>query len=229
MLTASRIECEHVHSVRMVRGRRARLCASGLRRDYGKRAPSYFAFPLFLFSFVCFWTTTTTTTPGSDGDDDSDDDIMASSGDSSGNLNALAIPFEPRNVRSTSLPFEWSPGSLSPPRTSLGRLSPIPRFPRRASARCRAARSSADLSEFQPQVTVSGSGNGALSPAAASYDPFVTTPSTLAAGNGTVPANPYSQDTTAAAATLGAAFYPAQAGFHQPVSVHSSTWGTLRR
>lgn len=151
-----------------------------------------------------------------------DDDDMASSGDLSGHLNALANPFEPRNIRSTSLPFEWSPGSLSPSRASVQRPSPRPRFPRPALARHRAVRSSADLGEFQSQVSVSGPGNGALSPAAASYDPFVTTPSTLAAGNGTVPANPYSQDTTAAAATLGAAFYPAQAGYQQPVSVLSS-------
>ncbi|KAL1978147.1 hypothetical protein VTN31DRAFT_1006 [Thermomyces dupontii] len=149
-----------------------------------------------------------------------DDDDMASSGDLSGHLNALANPFEPRNIRSTSLPFEWSPGSLSPSRASVQRPSPRPRFPRPALARHRAVRSSADLGEFQSQVSVSGPGNGALSPAAASYDPFVTTPSTLAAGNGTVPANPYSQDTTAAAATLGAAFYPAQAGYQQPPQYH---------
>lgn len=150
---------------------------------------------------------------------------MASSGDSPGSLNALANPFEPRIVRSTSLPFAFSPGSPSPTLDvplQTPRISPVPRPTLSMSAR-RATRSDADL--MVSQVSLQGNGNGVINPAA-SYDPFVATPTPLAggaAGVTPVQANPYSHDpaaAAAAAATLGGAtFFPGQAGYQQPVRI----------
>lgn len=137
--------------------------------------------------------------------------------ESPGNLNALANPFEPRSVRSTSLPHTFAPGSVSPSGDVIRRVSPAPRPCHPISAR-RATRSSADLRALQ--VSLQGNGNGALHPAA-SYDSFVSTSSSLTGGTGgvaahAVQANPYSHD--AAAATMGgAAFFPGQTGFQQPV------------
>ncbi|KKA17634.1 PAB-dependent poly(A)-specific ribonuclease subunit PAN3 [Rasamsonia emersonii CBS 393.64] len=152
--------------------------------------------------------------------------IMASSGDSPGSLNALANPFEPRIVRSTSLPFAFSPGSPSPTLDvplQTPRISPVPRPTLSMSAR-RATRSDADL--MVSQVSLQGNGNGVINPAA-SYDPFVATPTPLAggaAGVTPVQANPYSHDpaaAAAAAATLGGAtFFPGQAGYQQPAQYH---------
>ncbi|KAK5691685.1 PAB-dependent poly(A)-specific ribonuclease subunit 3, partial [Elasticomyces elasticus] len=66
-------------------------------------------------------------------------------------------------------------------------------------------------------------GNGGIATTAA-FDPFVPAPSPLAAaGVGPVPANPYSQDSAAVAATaaaLNGAFFANQSGFQQPMQYH---------
>lgn len=72
------------------------------------------------------------------------------------------------------------------------------------------------------QTPLQGTGTNGLATTAA-FDPFVTAPAPLpGAGVGTVPGNPYSPDTAAAAATAaalnGAAFFANQSGFQQPVS-----------
>lgn len=87
------------------------------------------------------------------------------------------------------------------------------------SKKCTSIRSS---NANTPQAPLQATGtNGLASPAA--FDPFVTAPTPLsAAGVGTVPANPYSPDSAAVAATAAAlnsaAFFANQSGFQQPVS-----------
>ncbi|KAH8699010.1 putative poly(A)-binding protein-dependent poly(A) ribonuclease [Talaromyces proteolyticus] len=81
------------------------------------------------------------------------------------------------------------------------------------------------LDASQVQVSLQGNPNGVLNPAAA-YDPFVTTPGSLAASGSVtshpVQGNPYSHDAAAAVAASmgGTAFFSGQAGFQQPVQYH---------
>lgn len=89
----------------------------------------------------------------------------------------------------------------------------------------------AEAQEFVPQgfdappmTPLQGTGTNGLATTTA-FDPFVTAPAPLpGAGVGTVPGNPYSPDTAAAAATAaalnGAAFFANQSGFQQPVQYH---------
>lgn len=74
------------------------------------------------------------------------------------------------------------------------------------------------------QTPLQGTGTNGLATTAA-FDPFVTAPAPLpGAGVGTVPGNPYSPDTAAAAtaaALNGAAFFANQSGFQQPVGRYS--------
>lgn len=72
------------------------------------------------------------------------------------------------------------------------------------------------------QTPLQGTSTNGLATTTA-FDPFVTAPAPLpGTGVGTVPGNPYSPDTAAAAATAaalnGAAFFANQSGFQQPVS-----------
>lgn len=71
------------------------------------------------------------------------------------------------------------------------------------------------------KAPLQATGNGGLATSGA-FDPFVPAPSPLTtAGVGAVPANPYSHDSAAVAATAaalnGAAFFANQSGFQQPV------------
>ncbi|KAL1963556.1 hypothetical protein VTN77DRAFT_8001 [Rasamsonia byssochlamydoides] len=89
----------------------------------------------------------------------------------------------------------------------------------------------AEVQDFVPQgfdasqmVSLQGNGNGVLNPAA-SYDPFVATPTPLAGGTAgvashPVQANPYSHDAAAAATLGGAAFFPGQTAYQQPAQYH---------
>lgn len=70
-----------------------------------------------------------------------------------------------------------------------------------------------------PKAPLQATGNGGLA-TSAGFDPFVPAPSPLTTG--AVPANPYSHDSAAVAATAaalnGAAFFANQSGFQQPVT-----------
>lgn len=69
--------------------------------------------------------------------------------------------------------------------------------------------------DMSPQGSLQGNGNGGIASPTA-FDPFVTTPTPMTPGAvGSVSANPYSHDATAA---MGGAFFANQTGFQQPVS-----------
>lgn len=118
-------------------------------------------------------------------------------------LNVFADNFDPSSCLSRTVPCPVSDESMSSHK----------------SRKCTSIHSS---NANTPQAPLQATGtNGLASPA--TFDPFVTAPTPLsAAGVGTVPANPYSPDSAAVAATAaalnGAAFFANQSGFQQPVS-----------
>jgi len=131
-------------------------------------------------------------------------------------LNALADAFEPRGLRSISLPVSLLHTSLPPsPESSTMRPIRHASVPGQGSGRRKRIpyliSSEADAA---PQVSLQN-GNGIVASAAA-FDPFVTASAPLAAATavGPVQANPYVHDGTALG---GATFYAGQTGFQQPV------------
>lgn len=132
-------------------------------------------------------------------------------------LNALADAFEPRGLRSISLPVSLLHSSLPPsPESSTMRPIRPASVPGQGFGR-RKHFSNMTYSETDatPQASLQGNGNGVLASAAA-FDPFVTASTPLAAASavGPVQANPYAHD---GAALGGAAFFASQSGFQQPV------------
>ncbi|CAG7957012.1 unnamed protein product [Penicillium olsonii] len=152
--------------------------------------------------------------------------LNAYQADSKKRFNVDSPSFTPSLLSGNGVSAPKKSTALSPKAVSAAPFQP--RASTRSNAGTPSGRSEAsqdwtvaDVQEFVPQSfdvgSLQGNGNGGIASPTA-FDPFVTTPTPMTPGAvGSVSANPYSHDATAA---MGGAFFANQTGFQQPVQYH---------